>query len=57
MRGPGCAQVRDAPGFTASQLTRLNDVGAIELGFPHGMLADDRMRAVAHGDLRIGTHR
>ncbi|WP_331753484.1 hypothetical protein [Streptomyces anthocyanicus] len=49
--------MRDAPGFTASQLTRLNDVGAIELGFPHGGLADDRMRAVTHGDLRIGTHR
>ncbi|MYS79101.1 aldo/keto reductase [Streptomyces sp. SID5474] len=41
--------------FTASQLARLDETGAIELGFPHNMLAGDRMRAVTRGDLKIET--
>lgn len=43
--------------FTASQLVRLDEAGAIELGFPHAMLAGDRMRAVTHGDLKVETRR
>lgn len=43
--------------FTAPQLARLDEVGAIELGFPHDMLAGDRMRAVTHGDLKVETRR
>ncbi|MFF7154772.1 aldo/keto reductase [Streptomyces sp. NPDC008139] len=43
--------------FTASQLARLDAAGAVDLGFPHAMLAGDRMRAVTHGDLTIETRR
>ncbi|MCX4675162.1 aldo/keto reductase [Streptomyces sp. NBC_01433] len=43
--------------FTASQLARLAKASAIELGFPHDMLAGDRMRAVTRGDLRIEARR
>jgi aryl-alcohol dehydrogenase-like predicted oxidoreductase len=43
--------------FTASQLARLDKASAIELGFPHDMLAGERMRAATHGDLKIETRR
>ncbi|MFI6645420.1 aldo/keto reductase [Streptomyces sp. NPDC050504] len=43
--------------FTASQLARLNEASAIELGFPHDMLASDRMRTVVHGDMNVETRR
>ncbi|MGC0416137.1 aldo/keto reductase [Embleya sp. AB8] len=43
--------------FTASQLARLDEAGAIELGFPHDLLAGDRMRAATRGDLKIETRR
>ncbi|GAA1883290.1 aldo/keto reductase [Streptomyces durmitorensis] len=43
--------------FTASQLARLDEASAIELGFPHAMLAGDRMRTVTQGDLKIEARR
>ncbi|MBB5079455.1 aldo/keto reductase [Nonomuraea endophytica] len=43
--------------FTPAQLARLDEVGAIELGFPHDMLASDRMRAATHGGLKVETRR
>ncbi|MEE1793062.1 aldo/keto reductase [Streptomyces sp. BE308] len=43
--------------FTASQLARLAEASAIEPGFPHDMLAGDRMRAVTRGDLKIEARR
>ncbi|MFF3073280.1 aldo/keto reductase [Kitasatospora sp. NPDC057936] len=43
--------------FTASQLARLDEASAIELGFPHDLLAGDRMRAATHGDLLVETRR
>jgi aryl-alcohol dehydrogenase-like predicted oxidoreductase len=39
--------------LTASQLTRLDEVSAIDLGFPHAMLASDHIRVVTRGDLKI----
>ncbi|MBF8184567.1 aldo/keto reductase [Nonomuraea sp. K274] len=44
-------------GFTASQLARLDEASAIELGFPHDLLAGDAMRAETHGDMKIETRR
>ncbi|MEU6424455.1 aldo/keto reductase [Microbispora sp. NPDC046973] len=43
--------------FTASQLARLDEAGAIELGAPHDMLASDHIRTVTMGDLKIETRR
>ncbi|WP_406145761.1 aldo/keto reductase [Streptomyces sp. NBC_01012] len=43
--------------FTAAQLARLDRVGAIELGFPHDLLAGDAMREVTRGDMRIEARR
>ncbi|WP_327393405.1 aldo/keto reductase [Streptomyces sp. NBC_01186] len=43
--------------FTASQLARLDEASAIELGFPHDMLAGDAMRVVTRGDLKIESRR
>ncbi|MEU3459442.1 aldo/keto reductase [Streptomyces sp. NPDC006733] len=43
--------------FTASQLARLDAAGAIEPGFPHDMLASDRMRAATFGDLKVEARR
>ncbi|WP_020126336.1 aldo/keto reductase [Streptomyces sp. 303MFCol5.2] len=43
--------------FTASQLARLDESSAIGLGFPHDMLASDRMRAATQGDLKVETRR
>ncbi len=43
--------------FTAGQLARLDEVSAIDLGYPHDLLASDRMRTVTAGDLRIEARR
>lgn len=43
--------------FTASQLARLEEAGAIELGFPHDFLAGDRGRTLTSGDLKIEPRR
>ncbi|WP_328723460.1 aldo/keto reductase [Streptomyces sp. NBC_00247] len=43
--------------FTASQLARLEEASAIELGFPHEILASDRMRTVTQGDLKVEPRR
>ncbi|MET7683188.1 aldo/keto reductase [Streptomyces sp. NPDC005423] len=43
--------------FTAAQLARLDEASAIELGYPHDLLASDHIRAVTAGDLRIETQR
>lgn len=37
--------------FTPSQLTRLDQASAIELGFPHAMLASDHIRAQTRGEI------
>jgi aryl-alcohol dehydrogenase-like predicted oxidoreductase len=39
--------------FTAEQRRRLDDISAIELGFPHAMLARPMTRAVMFGDVKI----
>jgi aryl-alcohol dehydrogenase-like predicted oxidoreductase len=39
--------------LTATQLARLDEAGAIELGYPHDLLAGDHIRAVTRGDLKI----
>ncbi|TVT51355.1 aldo/keto reductase [Amycolatopsis rhizosphaerae] len=41
--------------FTASQLARLDEASAIELGAPHDLLASDHIRAVLKGELKIET--
>ncbi|MEV6445344.1 aldo/keto reductase [Amycolatopsis sp. NPDC051716] len=43
--------------FTASHLARLDEVSAIDLGYPHDVLASDHLRAVTRGDLRIEARR
>ncbi|MDJ1133892.1 aldo/keto reductase [Streptomyces iconiensis] len=43
--------------FTASQLARLDEVSAIELGFPHALLASDFGRTVTRGDLKVEPRR
>ncbi|WP_328398441.1 aldo/keto reductase [Nocardia sp. NBC_00416] len=43
--------------FTAAQLARLDESSAIELGFPHHMLASDHIRNVTAGDLKLETRR
>ncbi|WP_433261000.1 aldo/keto reductase [Actinosynnema sp. CS-041913] len=43
--------------FTASQLARLDKAGAIDLGYPHDLLASDHIRKVTKGDLKIETRR
>jgi aryl-alcohol dehydrogenase-like predicted oxidoreductase len=43
--------------LTASQLARLDEASAIELGTPHDLLAGDHGRRVSHGDLKIETRR
>ncbi|MFI7246143.1 aldo/keto reductase [Streptomyces qinglanensis] len=43
--------------FTADQLARLDAAGAIDLGFPHAMLAGDHIRNVTVGGLRIESRR
>ncbi|GLY29112.1 aldo/keto reductase [Kineosporia sp. NBRC 101731] len=39
--------------FTADQLARLDEVSAIDLGFPHAMLASDHIRAQMLGDMTV----
>ncbi|MFE9092896.1 aldo/keto reductase [Streptomyces sp. NPDC007264] len=41
--------------FTAAQLARLDEASAIELGYPHTLLASDHLRRVTAGDLKIAT--
>lgn len=43
--------------FTPGQLARLDQVSAIDLGYPHDLLAGDHIRAVTAGDLKIETRR
>lgn len=43
--------------FTAGQLARLDEVSAIDLGYPHAMLAGDHIRAVTLGGLKVETRR
>ncbi|MBB5851197.1 aldo/keto reductase [Amycolatopsis umgeniensis] len=43
--------------FTASQLARLDDASAIDLGFPHEMLARDTILALTRGDMTIEARR
>lgn len=43
--------------LTASQWARLDEAGAIGLGFPHDMLASDHIRKVTAGDLKIEMRR
>ncbi|MGW1867072.1 aldo/keto reductase [Streptomyces mauvecolor] len=43
--------------FTAAQLARLDEAGAIGLGFPHDMLAGDTGRAFTRGDLKVEPRR
>ncbi|MEA5365396.1 aldo/keto reductase [Amycolatopsis sp., V23-08] len=39
--------------LTPSQVARLDEVSAIDLGFPHAMLASDHIRVQTRGDLKI----
>ncbi|QKG18623.1 aldo/keto reductase [Actinomadura verrucosospora] len=43
--------------FTADQLARLDKVSAIDLGYPHDMLASDHIRTVTAGGLKIEAGR
>ncbi|MBB4932871.1 aryl-alcohol dehydrogenase-like predicted oxidoreductase [Lipingzhangella halophila] len=43
--------------FTDSQLARLNEASAIELGSPHNLLTGDFGRIQTHGELKIETRR
>ncbi|MEU6402263.1 aldo/keto reductase [Streptomyces sp. NPDC046985] len=43
--------------LTDDQLARLDQAGAIALGFPHDMLASDHIRAVTRGDLKMEPRR
>ncbi|MFF2525031.1 aldo/keto reductase [Streptomyces liangshanensis] len=43
--------------FTPAQQARLDAAGAIDLGFPHDLLAGDRMRAVTQGNLKLAPRR
>ncbi|MET7300668.1 aldo/keto reductase [Embleya sp. NPDC005575] len=43
--------------LTAHQLARLDKVSAIDLGYPHDLLASDHIRTVTAGDLKIETRR
>ncbi|MFE7115404.1 aldo/keto reductase [Streptomyces sp. NPDC057654] len=43
--------------FTAAQLARLDEISAIELGFPHDLLASAPMRKATAGDLKIEARR
>lgn len=41
--------------LTPSQLARLDEVSAIDLGNPHALLASDHIRTVTTGDMKIET--
>ncbi|WP_201787159.1 aldo/keto reductase [Actinoplanes sp. TFC3] len=43
--------------LSPSHLARLNDISAIDLGFPHAMLASDHIRMQTRGDLKIQARR
>ncbi|MFE5112043.1 aldo/keto reductase [Streptomyces sp. NPDC056663] len=43
--------------LTPSQLARLDEVSAIDLGNPHDLLAADHIRTVTTGDMKIETRR
>lgn len=43
--------------FTASQLARLDEASAIDLGNPHDLLASDHIRNVIRGDMKVETRR
>ncbi|MEV7554269.1 aldo/keto reductase [Amycolatopsis sp. NPDC089917] len=43
--------------FTASQLARLDEASAIQLGFPHEVLARDSTLAMTRGDMTIEARR
>ncbi|WP_158888014.1 aldo/keto reductase [Amycolatopsis anabasis] len=43
--------------LTADQLARLDKVSAIDLGYPHDLLASDHIRTVTTGELKIETRR
>jgi aryl-alcohol dehydrogenase-like predicted oxidoreductase len=43
--------------FTEAQLVRLDDASAIDLGYPHDLLAGDHIRAVMRGDLKLEPRR
>ncbi|WP_019810806.1 aldo/keto reductase [Saccharomonospora halophila] len=43
--------------LTDEQLTRLDKVSAIDLGYPHDRFASDHVRQVTTGDLKIETRR
>ncbi|GAA5053442.1 aldo/keto reductase [Nocardia callitridis] len=43
--------------LTAAQLARLDEASAIDLGYPHDLLAGDHIRAVTAGGLTIETRR
>ncbi|MFJ3926002.1 hypothetical protein [Streptomyces sp. NPDC090022] len=56
------AQLTDNPGasevdFTASRLARLDESGAIDLGYPHTHLAGAFARTQTRGDLKIDARR
>ncbi|WIX98532.1 aldo/keto reductase [Amycolatopsis mongoliensis] len=44
-------------GFTAEHLARLDEVSAIDLGYPHDLLAGPHIRKVTVGDLKVETRR
>ncbi|PWW63326.1 aldo/keto reductase [Actinokineospora spheciospongiae] len=43
--------------LTAAHLARLDEASAIDLGFPHDLLASDHIRTVMRGDLKIESRR
>ena len=43
--------------LSAAQLTRLDEASAIDLGYPHDLLAGDHIRAVTLGDLQVESRR
>ncbi|GAA1559841.1 aldo/keto reductase [Kribbella lupini] len=43
--------------LSPSHLARLDEVSAIDLGFPHAMLASDHIRVQTRGDLKIQARR
>lgn len=43
--------------LTAAHLARLDEASAIDLGYPHDLLASDHIRTVMRGDLKIESRR
>ncbi|SEP75186.1 Predicted oxidoreductase [Lentzea xinjiangensis] len=39
--------------LSAAQVARLDEVGAVDLGYPHDLLAGEHIRAVTTGDLKV----